>query len=223
MKKLFPLWFILIVIFVLGFVYRNKITNRLTRFKMVHAPLGYSGPLQDPIAQHLKEATCWNTHTGSSLPSDELSHLNATNNLGLLRIESTNTYSVGWMEYSVPFLFPEAQDMLTAIAQDFQDSINKQSLPKHKLRVTSLIRSKTAQKRLTNSESSTPYWYGYTFSISHHNFIKINIARDDIDGAILKEIFEQVLIKKRAQNKILVHSGKDSSFFTITLRCPSSK
>ena len=60
MKKLFPLWFILIVIFILGFVYRNKITHRLTRFKMVHAPLGYSGPLQDPIEQHLKEATCWN-------------------------------------------------------------------------------------------------------------------------------------------------------------------
>ena len=223
MKKLLPLWFILIIIFVVGFVYRNKITVRLTRFRMVHAPLGYSGPLQDPIATHLKEATCWNAYMGSLLPSDELSHSNATNKIGLKRIESTNTYSVGWMEYSIPFLFPEAQDMLTEIAQDFQKSISKQSLPKYKLRVTSLLRSKAAQKRLTNSESPTPYWYGYTFSISHHNFIKINLARNDIDGSILKDTFEQVLIKKRAQNKILVHSDKDSSFFTITLRCPSSK
>ena len=74
MKKLIPLWFILIVIFVFGIVYRNKITNRLGRFKLVHAPRGYTGILQDPIDLHLKEATCWNKHTGAELPSDNLSH-----------------------------------------------------------------------------------------------------------------------------------------------------
>ena len=219
MKKLLPIWFTLAVILVLGFVYRHKITDRLSRFKMVHAPLGYTGPLQDSIDQHLKEATCWNIHTGSSLPFDKLSHTE----LGLEYIESTNTYSVGWMQYSVPFLFPEAQEILTEIAQDFQNSISKQSLPKYKLRVTSLIRSKMAQKRLTGNELPTPYWYGYTFSISHHNFIKINIARDDIDGKILKDTFEKVLTQKRAENKILVHSDKESTFLTITLRCPFSK
>lgn len=223
MKKLLPLWIVLILILVVGFVYRHKVTHRLQRFKIVRAPLGYTGSLQDPIDQHLKNATCWNTHTGSNLPSDELSHENATKKIGLSYIESTNTYSIGWMEYSVPFLFPEAKTMLSEIAQDFQDSLKQQSLPKHKLRVTSLIRSIGAQKRLTQNESPTPYWYGYTFSISHHHFIKINLLRDTIDGHLLKDTFEKILMKKQKNNKILVHSDKDSSFFTITLRCPSSK
>ena len=223
MKKLIPLWFILIVIFIFGIVYRHKITNRLGRFKLVHAPKGYTGTLQDPIDLHLKEATCWNKHTNAELPSNNLSHLNATNKLGLEHIESTNTYSVGWMEYSVPFLFPEAKDMLVEITDDFKEALKKQSLPKHKLRVTSLVRSTAAQKRLTKSDKPTPYWYGYTFSISHHHFIKINLLRDSIDGQILKDTFEKILIQKRMENKIIVHSDQDSSFFTITLRCPSAK
>ena len=121
------------------------------------------------------------------------------------------------------FLFPEAKQMLTEITKSFQESLRQQSLPKHKLRVTSMIRSKSAQKRLTKSDLPTPYGYGYTFSISHHHFFKINLVRDDIDGQILKDTFEKVLIQKRANNKIFVYSDKESSFFTITLRCPSSK
>ena len=223
MKKIIPLWSILLIILIAGVVFRQKITNKLGQFKLVHAPLGYTGVLQDPIDLHLKEATCWNTYTGSKLPSKNLSDIKTNNKLGLTYIETTNTYSVGWMQYSVPLLFPEAKEILSEIGEDFKTALEKQSLPKHKLRITSLIRSTAAQKKLTQSDQPTPYWYGYTFSISHRHFSKINLLRDNIDGQLLKDTFEKVLIEKRNQNKILVHSETDSSFFTITLRCPSLK
>ena len=220
MKKLFTLWSILGLSLILGFVFRAQITSKLNSFKLVQSSKGYTGSLNDPIQEHLKHAQCWNKHTGSSLPSDKLSLLNATEYIGLKYIESTNIYSVGWMEYSVPFLFSEAHTVLEEIAQDVQAAIKQKNLPKYKLRVTSLIRSSSSQKKLTQKNEATPYWYGYTFSISHHNFFKVNLFRKDIDGDILKKELEDVLFKKQQQKQILVHSGKDSTFFTITLRCP---
>lgn len=221
MKKILIFWFVLGVILILGFTFRSETSYQLSRLKRVHAPKGYTGILQDPIEQHLAQAECWNKNTGAKLPSDQLSPLNAIDHIGLKYIKSSNTYSVGWMEYSVPFLFTEAHAVLEEIAQEVQDRIKRKNLPSYKIRVTSLIRSKSSQKRLTQNDLPTPYWYGYTFSVSHHNFFKVNLFRQDIDGRILKETLERVLTEKRQANKILVHSGTDSTFFTITLRCPN--
>lgn len=222
MKRLIITWSIIILVAMLGILYHNQITNRLSRFKIVHTDNNYRGTLIDPLEAHLKEALCWKEFSGSPLPVDHLTDLHSKQHITLEDISSTNTYSIGWMEHSIPVLYPEAHAMLNAIGNDFAKELIAKNLPKHKLRITSLTRSRESQKQLTENTISSAFWYGYSFSISHQNFYKINLFRDNIEGILLQEALVHVLKKYHEEQKILVSALPDQTFFSITLRCPAS-
>jgi hypothetical protein len=219
-KRVVLVWLLLLFVSLFVYEYRSKITNRLLWLRVVRAPIGYNGPLQDSIQNHIEQAECWKKTVGSKLPAQTLKELESTDFKSLKYVLSGNTYSIGWLEHSVPLLYPEAADMLEVIGNDFHEILSSKNQPKYKLRITSLTRSIDSQKNLSGSDNETPFWYGYSFSVSHHNFFKTNIFRDDIDGAELKEALERTLIKLQSAKKILVSAEPEGSYFTITLRCP---
>lgn len=222
MKRVVIAWSIIILVAIIGVVYHAQITNRLSRLKIVHTDHSYSGTLNDPWEAHLKEALCWKEFSGSPLPVDQLAELHSETHSTLEDVSSTNTYSIGWMEHSIPVLYPEAHALLNDIGNDFAKELSVRSLPKHKMRITSLTRSRASQKALTNTTEASTYWYGYSFSISHQNFYKINVFREDIDGTLLQETLEHVLTKYHEEQKIIASGNATDTFFSITLRCPTS-
>ena len=220
MKRALPIWIVLIILSAFGYVYRAKITFVLSRIKLVRSTKEYEGPLKDPLQKHIEAAQCLSKLSGSMLPKDTLEDLVATN-LPLEVVTSTNTYSLSYMAYSAPVLQSDAHVLLNEIGTRFWDEVKKQDLPKHKLRITSLTRSKKSQQDISQTTLPTAHWYGYSFSISYRYFYKINILRRDMDGNILKDILEQVLNQLKKEKNILVYGDTEGSFFTITLPCPA--
>ena len=220
MKHALPIWIIVILLSIFGYTYRAKINFFLSRIKLVRAKKDYRGPLNDSLQKHLENAQCLNKIAGSILPKETLDDL-LDPTLALEVISTNNTYSLSYMAYSAPVLHSEAHAMLNEIGTRFWEEIKNQDLPKHKLRITSLTRSKNSQHNISHTTQPTAHWYGYSFSISYRYFYKINLLRADMDGNILKGILENILTKMREEKKILVYGETTGTYFTITLPCPS--
>ena len=220
MKRALPIWIALIILSTFGYVYRAKITAVLSRIKLVRATKGYDGPLKDPLEMHIEAAQCLNKISGLNLPKDRLEDLVNTDT-SLEVVTSTNTYSLSYMAYSAPVLHSETHALLNEIGNRFWDEVEKQDLPKHKLRITSLTRSRQSQQDISQTTLPTTHWYGHSFSISYRYFYKINLLRRDMNGDILKNILEQVLTQIKKEKNILVYGDTEGFFFTITLPCPT--
>ena len=127
------------------------------------------------------------------------------------------------MEYSFPALQAETKDTLDDLAKIFRKKVEKENIPKVKLILTSMTRSRNSQRKLLQkypeSPLEAPHLYGYTFNVSFKNYKKVNTFRSSIDGKVYKKILEDTLVELRKENKIWVTASKDSSFFMITLRC----
>jgi len=219
MKRVIPIWIILLFIIVFGYMYRAKISFTLSRLKTVRADKEYRGSLKDSMDQHLKSAQCLHKLSGDSLPKETLDEL-LTPNSFFVPISSTNTYSLGYLNNSAIVLHYDTKIILDEIAKNFAEELKNQNLPKHKLRITSLTRSRQSQKRISGNDLPSAHWYGHTLSISFRYYFKINLTRPDMDGNILKEILEKTLMKMHKEKKIWVTGISEGSYFTITKRCP---
>ena len=219
MKRALPIWIVVILLGIFGYTFRAKINFFLSRIKLVRATKDYDGLLKDSLDQHLSNAQCLNKMAGSPLPIETLDGL-LDPSLSLEVISSNNTYSLSYMAYSAPVLHSEAHALLNEIGTRFWEEVKTQDLPKHKLRITSLTRSKNSQHNISHTTQPTAHWYGYSFSVSYRYFYKINLLRSDMNGNILKGILENILTKMREEKKILVYGDTKDAYFTVTLPCP---
>jgi hypothetical protein len=214
-------WSILLLLVIGGYTYRQPIKLKLINITNVHAPSGYQGVLQDSYTSHINAALCLNKHNKNNLPKETMGELE--NLPFLFNIKSSNLITVGFMEYSFPALQAETKETLDDLAKRFRKKIEKENIPKVKLILTSMTRSRNSQRKLLKkypeSPLEAPHLYGYTFNVSFKNYQKVNTFRSSINGQIYKKLLEDTLIELRKDKKIWVTGAKDSSFFMITLRC----
>lgn len=108
----------------------------------------------------------------------------------LLYIGDNEFYSVDRLTHSVPYLVPRASAVLMAIAINFQDSLAAKGLEKHKLIVTSVLRTKNDVKKLrkrnVNASANSAHSYGTTFDISYNRYLKTNDDGEDDEVRMLK-------------------------------------
>lgn len=137
----------------------------------------------------------------------------------LVKIESCDLYHLEPLTHSVPYLVPEAANLLEAIGRNFRDSLSKRGITGHTMRVTSVLRTAQSVKRLRrvnrNATDSSTHKLGTTFDISY--------ARFDHDGQSprhsdeeLKYVLAEVLRDLRSQRKCLVKFERKSPCFHIT-------
>ncbi len=141
----------------------------------------------------------------------------------LVPIESNELYVVDAMQYSVPYLVPEAKLLLQRIAERFQE-VMKEQYPDNKhtyrLVVTSCFRTPDQVRRLMrrnrNASENSCHRYGTTMDISHIRWI--TEQNDTVNELYLKQMLAKTLYELRYEGLCWVKYERRQACFHLTLR-----
>lgn len=145
----------------------------------------------------------------------------------LVKIESTDTYVVDSLTHSIPYLIPEAKELLDLIGQNFQDSLASKGLNPNKLVITSVLRTEADVAKLrrhnTNASENSTHRYGTTFDLSYWRYVKVPELRgrpyEDVPPEYLRATLSQVLKDIHDQgNRCYIKYEKKQNCFHITVR-----
>lgn len=130
------------------------------------------------------------------------------------------------MNYSIPYLVPRAERLLTEIARSFQDSLVSKGLPMHKIQVSSILRTESDVRRLrrgnANATDQSCHRYGTTFDLSYNYYTRVQDPSDlqlpEHWGVQLKSVLAEVLRDQRDLGTCYVKYEYKKPCFHITCR-----
>lgn len=142
----------------------------------------------------------------------------------LVKIVSNPDFYVDNLTHSMPYLVPEAADLLHDIGRSFNDSLKARGGGAYRIKVTSVLRTPTTVKSLRrrnrNAVEESTHLYGTTFDISHAQFICDNdsMPRTQED---LKNLLAEVLLDLKRHDRCYVKYERKQACFHITARPPA--
>lgn len=141
----------------------------------------------------------------------------------LVEIESCDEYELDKLTHSIPFLVPEAAQLLEDIGENFNKQLKELNAPEYKIIVTSVTRTEKDVKKLKrrngNASNNSAHLYATTVDISWVRFKKIdesdtlNIPQDK-----LKMVLAGVLKDLRKQDRCYIKHERRQGCFHITAR-----
>lgn len=139
----------------------------------------------------------------------------------LVLIEDNDAYIVDKLTHSVPYLVPEAAELLEEIGRSFQDSLVMHHLPPHKVIVTSVLRTgkhiKKLSRRNVNASKNSAHCYATTFDITYKRFESLTDA-EEVPQIKLKLVLGEVLRDLKKQKRCYVKHEVKQACFHITAR-----
>ncbi len=137
------------------------------------------------------------------------------------KIASCKEYFVDNLTHSLPYLVPEAYDLLSEIGARFNDTLQARGGGSYRIKVTSVLRTSTGIKKLRrrniNAVKTSAHQFGTTFDISYAKFIcdsmTVNRTQED-----LKNLLAEILKELSAEGKCYVKYERKQGCFHITAR-----
>ncbi len=140
----------------------------------------------------------------------------------IVKVSSCENYYLARMTASDPYLLTRAKKLLDDIAEDFAKEVKKKTGRTYKLRITSLLRTVEAQKRLTrrnvNAANISAHCYGTTFDISWVRYRECGRKGKALNPYKLRQILTKILISYKKNKRCYVIQEKRQACFHITLR-----
>lgn len=138
----------------------------------------------------------------------------------LIHIQSCDLYQVDSLTHSVPFLVPEAADLLAYLGRNFQDSLRTRGdSGDTRFIVTSLLRTPQSVKRLRrvnrNATDSSTHKFATTFDISWSRFAHADTLHPIHEGD-LKNLLGEVLRDARDAGRCLVKFERKTACYHVT-------
>ena len=141
---------------------------------------------------------------------------------GLEKISDCDLYAVDELTHSVPYLTHNAKLLLERIGQDFQDSLADRGARKHKVIVTSCLRSlddvESLQKVNQNASPRSAHCYATTFDLAHARYIDVPSDGKPISYAEMKKVLGNVLKELRKRRWCYALIEERQSCYHITSR-----
>lgn len=138
----------------------------------------------------------------------------------IVKIEDTENYKIDSLSHSLPYLVPEAAQLLDDIGRNFKDSLKNRGGDSHIIKVTSLLRTPESVSRLRrvniNATDSSTHQYATTFDISYNNFWCTDSNRLVHQGD-LKNLLAEVLQDMRQQGRCYVKYERKTGCFHVTV------
>ena len=168
----------------------------------------------------------------------------------MVEIFTCDRYKVDSLEHSIPYLVPEAKDLLDDLGADFAETLKAHHLPPYKFIITSVTRTLAQRDELSgknvNAAKESSHCYGTTIDISWKRFdpitkqaealkegssIMLPQGSSEQDEASedkteeLKRALASLLYQYRAVGRCLVKYERKQACFHITVDCrrPSLK
>lgn len=168
----------------------------------------------------------------------------------MVEIFTCDRYKVDSLEHSIPYLVPEAKDLLDDLGADFAETLKAHHLPPYKFIITSVTRTLAQRDELSgknvNAAKESSHCYGTTIDISWRRFDPISKQAEALkegsnimlpegsstkaDGSEdkteeLKRALASLLHQYRAAGRCLVKYERKQACFHITVDCrrPSLK
>lgn len=138
----------------------------------------------------------------------------------IVRIRDTRSYRLDSLTHSVPFLVPEAAALLDDIGTAFRDTLKARSLAPVRLKLTSLLRTRSSVKSLRrvnrNAVEYSTHQYGTTFDISYAGFY-LDSNGAQVSSPDYTKALAEVLYDLRAADRCMVKYERKSPCFHITV------
>lgn len=144
----------------------------------------------------------------------------------LVLVASGDHYTVDSLTHSIPYLIPQAQELLDAIGRNFLDSLENKGLNPNQILVTSVLRTQEDVARLRrrngNASPNSAHAYATTFDISYRRFHKVEDPDgrplQDVSADTLKLVLSEVLRDLRQADRCYVKYELKQGCFHITAR-----
>ncbi len=139
----------------------------------------------------------------------------------IVKVENCDEYYLEDLTHSVPYLVPEAANLLSEIGRRFNDSLEARGGGNYRLKVTSVLRTEGAvnklRRRNINATSNSAHRYGTTFDISYVRFFSdsVTVERSQED---LKNLLGEILKEVRDDGRCYVKFERKQGCFHITAR-----
>ena len=125
------------------------------------------------------------------------------------------------LTHSLPYLVPEASDLLGEIGARFNDSLQVRGGGDYRIKVTSVLRTSAGISKLRrqniNAVKQSAHQYGTTFDISYAKFIddstKVKRSQED-----LKNLLAEILKELSSEGRCFVKYERKQGCFHITAR-----
>ncbi|MBQ9465976.1 MAG: hypothetical protein IJU62_03245 [Muribaculaceae bacterium] len=140
----------------------------------------------------------------------------------IVPIATCRYYALDTMQrMSMPYLVPEAAQLLADIARDFQDTVRARAGADYRLRVTSMTRTDNSvaryRRRYRAATEQSCHRYGTTFDVSWARFDCRDTTRV-VNLEDLKNTLAEIIYNKRAQGRCYAIYEHKSGCFHVTVR-----
>ena len=226
---LIGLIFIIIAIFLKSPEHKKAIEKKISYAECDHvlyanAPVTPSDKLNDKNDIHLIHATKNGVTPFASNEEFENKKAELTENNKLVLVESNEYFKIKKLTHSLPYLTPDAAEMVNEIARRFNLKIQEYKVADYRIMLTSLLRTEETQTKLSHrnrnaTKSQSAHLYGTTIDISYKDFY--NVEKDTVEQnweAI--QALTKVLVEMRKECKFVgVHERKQSCFHLTVVVC----
>lgn len=141
--------------------------------------------------------------------------------LPISHITPNDAFDIDTLKHSLPYLQPDAVNVLNRIGTMFSDSVQSRTGHRSRIRVTSVLRTEGSVARLRrlnrNAVENSTHRYGRTFDISYRNFTPDDTTHV-LNSELGKNILAGVLRKLRNDSLIYVKYEVKQGCFHITTR-----
>ena len=219
--------FVLMLIGILIFnIYYSKISkakgfSECDHVHFANSPISPSNKLNDPNEIHLIHAQKNGLKKPFTTTEDFYAKIDSLKrNSILIEVTENKFYQLKSLSHSVPYLIPEAVDMLNEIGFRFQKRLQEKKYHNFRYRITSLTRTVETQNKLShcngNATLHSAHLYGTTVDISYKNFY--NTEKDSIESSYeAVQALTNVLVEMRQECKFLAVRERHQSCFHITV------
>lgn len=139
----------------------------------------------------------------------------------VVKIQTCRDFYVDKLTHSLPFLVPEAAQLLHDIGRSFRDTLSARGGGSYRIKVTSVLRTPASiaslRRRNANAVDTSAHQFGTTFDISYSKFIcdSITVSRTQED---LKNLLGEILLSYRDSGRCYVKYERRQACFHITAR-----
>lgn len=141
----------------------------------------------------------------------------------LVKITDNNYYRVCRLTHSHPYLTPVAEQFLEDLGKRFHDKLDEKDLPIYYFQISSLLRTRENQKKLSrsngNATSNSSHMYGTTFDIPYTTLIKRTFLWKEavVTNGNASKILSEAIGELKKEGRCMAVTERNEACFHITV------